>query len=188
VLKQVAATLLLILLFFNWTGYRLFMACMQNNATATLQSRLDNNQYDRTNLRSIKLPVRHLAYSKSSPSFERIDGRVSINGTQYRYVLRRLWKDSLEFLCIQDIAATKFQGASDEFFKMVNGLQDKDQKRDADPQKVSLKILVSDYCIYNHSFLFQSFSSAPSKAWPEFSAPVFKRPAIVVDQPPDHIS
>jgi len=164
------------------------MACMQSSATATLQSRLDNNQYDRTSLLSIKLPVRHLAYSKTSPSFERTDGQLSINGTKYRYVLRRLWKDSLEFLCIQDTAAIKFQGVSDEFFKTVNGLQDKGQKRDADPQKASVKILVSDYCILNHSFFFHSFSFLASETWPEFSAPVFKRPAIVVDQPPDHIS
>src|SRR5580765_6199633 len=87
-LKRLAAILLLGLMGFNWCGYHLFSAYLENRADRQLESRLDENQYDGSQLLSIKVPA-HLSYSHPSLTFERVDGQVEVGGVLYKYVKRR---------------------------------------------------------------------------------------------------
>ena len=96
--KQLAAILLIGILFFNWYGYQLLTAYWQQKAENTLVARLDRHDYDDDQLVSIKVPLTTLDYYNSSTSFERVDGQVDINGVHYNYVKRRIFKDSLELL------------------------------------------------------------------------------------------
>ena len=68
------------ILLFNLAGYRLLNGLLQDRAGAQLQSRVDRHQYDLSQLISVKFPVTHLSYYNNSPSFERMDGQIEING------------------------------------------------------------------------------------------------------------
>jgi hypothetical protein len=121
-LKKIAAILLIGILFFNWYGYQLLSAYWQQLADRQLEADFDNDQFDASGLISIKLAVNDLAYHNSSLGFERVDGQCTIGDIAYKYVMRRFFKDSLELLCIPDLAAIQLRDASNEFFRQVNDL------------------------------------------------------------------
>jgi hypothetical protein len=122
-LKKLASILMTGILLFNWCGYRLLNTWMENRADRQLEARLDNNSYDESQLISIKVPSTHLSYYNSSSEFERVDGQIEVGGIQYKYVKRRLFNDSLELLCIPNQTAMRLHSAKNEFFKLVNDLQ-----------------------------------------------------------------
>ena len=114
---------MLTLLLFNWFGYRLVISFIEDKANMQLEARLDENKYDESQLISLKIPVRYISYYNNSTSFERVDGQIEINAVQYKYVKRRLFKDSLEVLCIPNQTAMKLKATQNEFFKFSNDLQ-----------------------------------------------------------------
>jgi hypothetical protein len=115
--------LLLAILLFNLIGYRLLTSVLEDRADKQLETALDNNDYNESELISLKIPVAYLPYYNNSSTFERIDGQVEIQGLEYKYVKRRIYNDSLELLCIPNHAAMKFAAANDEFFRFLNDLQ-----------------------------------------------------------------
>ena len=125
------------ILFFNWYGYQLLSSYLESRANKQLVARLDQNNYDESQLLSIKVPAAHLSYYNSSTQFERVDGRVEVGGIEYNYVKRRLFNDSLELLCIPNTTATNLQKAKNDFFRQVNDLQQQNQgkKNNSAPTK-----------------------------------------------------
>lgn len=114
--------MLLSLLLFNWFGYRVLTSFLEERASNRLEISVTNNDYDESRLISIKIPVSYLLYYSIPKTFERVDGQVEIQGVEYRYVKRRILKDSLELLCIPNPALMKLKAASIEIFRFVNDL------------------------------------------------------------------
>ena len=114
---------MLTLLLFNWCGYRFLISFLEDKANMQLEAQLDENKYDESQLISIKIPIRYISYYNSSTTFERVDGEIEINGLQYKYVKRRIYKDSLEMLCIPNHEAMKLRTTQNEFFRFSNDLQ-----------------------------------------------------------------
>ena len=143
-LKRLAAILLLGILFFNWYGYQLLSAYWQNSSDRRLEASLDKDNFDDSQLISLKIPLTTLSYYNASTRFERVDGQIDIHGVHYKYVKRRIYQDSLELLCIPNMAAMKLQTAKNDFFRQVNDLQQQSQgkKSNAHPTKDNAK----DYC------------------------------------------
>ncbi len=108
------------ILLFNLAGYRILNGLLQERAGMQLQSRVDKQQYDRSQLILVKVSVTHLSYYNNSPDFERVDGHIEIAGVPYEYVERRIFNDSLEFLCLPNRAALKIRVSGDDYFKLVN--------------------------------------------------------------------
>ena len=111
------------ILFFNWYGYQLLSAYLQDRADGQLEAILDTNGYNESQLISLKVPVNSLSYYNSSTRFERVDGQIEVGGIQYKYVKRRLYGDSLELLCVPNHTAMTLQTARNDFFRQVNDLQ-----------------------------------------------------------------
>jgi len=143
-LKRLAAILLLGILFFNWYGYQLLSSYWQDRSDRRLEASLDKDNFDDSQLISLKIPLTTLSYYTASTRFERVDGQIDIHGVHYKYVKRRIFQDSLELLCVPNMAAMKIQTAKNEFFRQVNDLQQQSQgkKSNAHPTKDSSK----DYC------------------------------------------
>ena len=114
---------MLSVLLFNWLGYRLLTAYWEGCAAARLEAGLDNDRYDPAQLILLRVPADALPYSNSSARFERSVGFIEIGATRYRTVKRRLYNDSIEFLCIPDGAANQLRSAKVDFFRLVNDLQ-----------------------------------------------------------------
>jgi hypothetical protein len=134
-LKRLAAILLTGILSFNWIGYQLLNSWLENRANQRLEARLDENNYDESQLISLKVPATHLSYYNSSTQFERVDGQIELNGVQYKYVKRRLLNDSLELLCIPNQTAMRLHSAKNEFFRLVNDLQHNGQGKKSGSSK-----------------------------------------------------
>ena len=122
-MKKTAAILLLGVLLFNWCGFRFLASYLEEKDYRVLAVQLDENKYDESQLVSIKVPARHLAYYNTSIEFERVDGQIETGGVRYNFVKRRLYKDSVEMLCIPNYSAMRLNAAKNEFFKLANGLQ-----------------------------------------------------------------
>lgn len=118
-----------------------------------LQSRVDRQQYDRSQLILVKVSVTHLSYYNSSPEFERVDGQIEIGGVPCEYVERRIFNDSLEFLCLPNQAALKIRASGDDYFKLVN-----DRLPDSKPGVQ--KSFVGDPYTVTEAFRFSALSFA----------------------------
>lgn len=115
-MKQLAAILFLVVILFNFYGYRIVISCMEANSDASFEKQVDNNNYDSRQLTSIKTKL-DLPYYNSSAEYERAYGSVVIEGVEYQYVKRRVYKDTLELLCLPNDAKTKIQSLKNEMTK-----------------------------------------------------------------------
>jgi len=121
------------ILLFNWIGYRLLNSIMEDNATRRLEMQLDQQQYDESQLITLKVPVTHLSYFNASSTYERVSGEIEVNGTPYRYVKRRIFNDSLEVMCIPHAKALQLRQIGNSYFRFVNDIG-QSSKHDTHPQ------------------------------------------------------
>jgi hypothetical protein len=130
-LKQLAAILLLGILFFNWFGYRLLADLLQQKADIELEARLDQHDYDEAQLIEMRVTL-NLPYQTNWTDFERVDGEIEINGIHYKYVKRKVQDGQLVLLCLPNETKMRLQTARDDFFKLVNDLQHPSQGKKSD--------------------------------------------------------
>jgi len=149
-LKRLLAISLLSLFAFNWFGYQLVINYMQNRADVSLQSSLDKNQYDVSQLFEVKLPL-NLPYSLSWSEFEQYQGQVELNGVHYNYVKRKVVNDTLILVCIPNIEKNQIKSAGQEYFKNVNDLQGTNKKSNSKDH--SAKAPVSDYLLKEETLM-----------------------------------
>jgi hypothetical protein len=181
-LKKAFSIVLLGILLFNWFGYRLLISFVEYKVDAQLEAHLDENNYDELQLVSIKAPTTYLSYYNNSKLFERVDGQLEINGVQYKYVKRRLFNDSVELLCIPNQAAMKLRVAKNDYFKLVNDLQHKENKKNSSDFS---KNISTDYQPVNTAFLLNDLHFTSSK-WAHYvqnSRPLYC--ASIIENPPE---
>lgn len=126
-MKRAAAILLLIIFLFNWFGYRLLSDYLQHRADTQLESQLDQQQYNEASLIEIRIPL-NMPYQNVSSGFERYDGDIEFNGIHYKYVKRKVANGELVLLCLPNENRMRLLSARDEFFKLVNDLQQSPDK------------------------------------------------------------
>jgi len=80
-----------------------------DRADRELDSQLDDNSFDESQLISFKVPITGLSYYSPSYNWERVEGSIEVGNAFYKYVKRRVAGDSLEVLCIPHSTATKLQ-------------------------------------------------------------------------------
>jgi hypothetical protein len=185
-LKRIASILLLGILLFNWVGFRFFSSYMEQKANVQLETQLDNNNYDESQLISIKVPAQHVSSYVNSGQFERVDGQVEVNGVQYKYVKLRHFNDSLELLCIPNQQGMKLQNAKDDFFKLVNDLQHTGQNKKGDSHPGSSKNLSADYYLVTDFFKATNLSITISPESFCYTANLANTYSLTAEQPPEH--
>ena len=185
-MKRIASILLLGILLFNWGGYRLLTNHFESNAGLQMQAELDKNDYNQSDLISIKVAA-SLPYGSSSEQFERVDGNIDINGVSYTYVKRRFYQDSLELLCIPNIAMTGIKNARDEFAKLANDFVNynssskKAQSHHAHSAKFSMQDFTDDHHFFSWQFRNTDLSGNQSmKVFADLKSEYLSR----LDRPP----
>ncbi len=118
-MKKTAAILFLCVFVFNLYGYRLLINYVQTGKETALVTQLDNDVYTEEELVTIKTPIA-LPYYTNTVAYDRVDGTIEIDGTEYKYVKRRIYNDSLELLCIPNTAKKEAETARQNFFKLTN--------------------------------------------------------------------
>ena len=185
-MKRVASILLLGILLFNWGGYRLFTDYLENRADSRLEASLDLNNYNESELISIKVAA-NLPYLANSENYERIDGEITIKGIHYKYVKRRLYNDSVELLCIPNIAKIGVQNARDDFFRLANDLttDNSSSKKSTGNHTHLAKFSVQDFTDDHHSFAWQFWDNDLSTTWNmQILADVKSKHLSRLDKPP----
>jgi len=138
------------LILFNWIGYRALHEYLQGKATRQLEARLDKKQYRDDQLLHLKVPTAHLSYYNQEAGFERINGRIDIDGIPYQYVARRIINDSAEYLCIPNQQALSLKNDRDKFYSLINYLGGSQQK---DPSNTETSFFGDPYELPgNYSF------------------------------------
>lgn len=178
-MKKTAAILFLFVFVFNLYGYRLLIDCIQIGQQTNLLTELDNEAYAAEDLISIKTPI-SLPYYSNSETFERVDGTIKIEGIEYQYVKRRIFNDSLELLCLPNLAKQQLQSVKHNFFKQTNeGTTD-----DNNGSSKAFKNILLEYCdsiaVYTMLPFYKTTSQKPSLA-------AFHLPAVnplLQDRPP----
>jgi hypothetical protein len=184
-LKKIYLILLLVLLLFNWFGYRLLSSILEEKADHQLEMAVTNNDYDESQLVSIKIPVSYLLNYSISKTFERVDGRIQIQGTEYRYVKRRIQNDSLELLCIRNPALMNVKAARNEMFRFVNDLYHAGSDKTGHSRHSPSKSFSPDH--YTFTFLYRM--DRPGLFKPAYHSKyllyIASRCNMVAEQPPE---
>jgi hypothetical protein len=185
-LRKLAAIMLLGLFLFNWGGYQLFHAYVQHRANNQLEAQLDDNRYNNSQLISIKISAANLPYYTYSQQFERVDGQLEIEGVVYKYVKRRIFNDSLELLCIPNQKEMKLTVARNNFFKLINDLQQGTQDKKTGSNPNMSKIFSADFCHFQEGFQFCPFEISISNNPTYLFQKVPQVYLLAAGQPPDN--
>ncbi len=185
-MKKLTAILLLAILIFNWIGYRFVVDYLQHKSDRQLEARLDKNQYDESQLVELKIPI-HLPYQTSWAAYERYDGELTLNGTLYKYVERKLSDDTLYLKCLPNTKKMHLETAKDDYFKNTNDLaQNNTSQKSGNSKTIAIKKIVSDFDEPN--FLYSSSSIIHDRAQLfglHVEQDLLSSPHVSPEQPPD---
>jgi hypothetical protein len=121
-------------------------AYLEHRQDSRLEAQLDDNDYDESSLVSLKtaFPIQYSYLNNKPDEFERWNGEIEIKGVKYKYVKRRFFNDSLELLCIPNVAANELKKAKQEYSRLANDLQTNPDKKQ-DGKMPAFKNLLSEY-------------------------------------------
>lgn len=176
-MKKLTAIVFLSILAFNWLGYRVVFDYFEKHQDKLLEARLDANEYDESELISIKTPF-SMPYFYNTNKFERWSGEIEIDGIQYKYVKRRFFNDTMELLCLPDYDAKELKAVKHDYYRLTNDLQTEQQQKKHQSQPV-FKNLLSEYCEQIPEWEFHAglCSIKPHERY------VFHIPEVVLDTP-----
>lgn len=120
-MKKLTAIFLLFILLFNLVGYRLVFAYANKSLDKQAEVLFDKNQYDDESLVTIKVPL-NIPYLTEQPEFERVDGKINVDGKVFRYVKRKIVNSEMILICEVDNVATKLSKNQNDYFKTLTGL------------------------------------------------------------------
>jgi hypothetical protein len=182
-LRKIAAILLLVILLFNWVGYRLFSDFLQYRSDVQLEARLDKNDYKEADLVQIKIPL-NLPYQLNWKSFERFDGDIDVDGIHYKYVKRKIYNDSLILLCLPNENKQKIEKAKDDYFKIVNDIAPSSQKK-SDNNSLSFKNILTEFFVEQPIWLNNNFKCLQTKYFAVETLLLSNNLRDTPDQPPE---
>lgn len=181
---MVAISLLLILLF-NWGGYRLLSNWLANHAQAQFQLVLDEEQYNEADLLHIKVPAT-LPYGVSNAQYDKVEGSIEMNGVTYSYVKRRFYQDTLELLCLPNIQTTQIKNARDAFAQLANDfISHEGSTKKTNSTPASAKWNISDFTQDHLFFSWQFRGDVANDNWNIFlSKALFPGVLSGIEHPP----
>jgi hypothetical protein len=119
-LKKIAAILLILLLAFNWYGYRFVISAMKSTADRKLEASIDKSDYDESQLIEIRVAM-NLPYQQRFTEFERHYGEIEIDGKTYTYVKRKVEGDVLVLKCIPNSSKQQLKAIDNDLTKANAG-------------------------------------------------------------------
>ena len=184
-MKKLAAILLIVILFFNWYGYRIVTNMLAKDADKQLEVQLDNNDYDESQLIEVRVAL-NVPYQNDQSDFERHYGEMEVDGKYYTYVKRKVENGFLVLKCIPNDSKQKIKEAGDDFFKMANGLdQDQPDKKQNNSTNLA-KNFWSEYDGQETNFTIDIFSNLIKKQFTQNSTFLYNICQATPGQPPEN--
>ena len=99
---------------------------------------------------------------------------------------QRLYNDSLEFLCVPNHSLTNIEHAKNDFFKLVNDLQQAGQSKKAGDHNTSSKSFSAEYYNDHDLFLLNDLLTVRLKNTTHFCEFSTFNFSPVIDNPPEN--
>ncbi|QNA44473.1 hypothetical protein [Lacibacter sediminis] len=183
-MRIIASIFFLTILLFNWFGYRVVMDYVQQKADTHFEQKLDNKEYDASALIEVRAPV-SLPYQTDWKEFERVSGDITINGMHYKYVERKLEGGEMIYKCIPDEGKARIVNARENFFKLVNDLQNQQQQKSGKQPATSYKAFSFDYCEQLSQWSLDALDKLHQPFNHTFSATTLSAFILKAEQPPE---
>ena len=142
-MRKLAAILLMLTLVFNLCGYRFVISALQQKADKHIDARLDNNEYDESQLIEIRVAL-NMPYQERFTEFERHYGQIELDGKSYTYVKRKIDGDVVIFKCIANESREKLKAIDADIAK-ANSNTDFDHSGKQQQQSSFAKNILSDF-------------------------------------------
>ena len=173
---------------FNAFGYRWVSNYFDQKATAHFVSLIEENNYNESELISIKTPI-NLPYYANNPKFERVDGEMVIKGVVYQYVQRRVYNDSLEILVLPNQDRLHIKNAREDFYKLAQELDQSGASKKSIPiGKAAAKLLSFDYIGLDAQWSFNNIIITTTKVSSDFVSRLTSNYLSVQGPPPKNIA
>lgn len=109
-------------------GYKLLFYYQIRVAESFMQERIQTIDESDESLFTLKIPIR-LPYHTDWKDFESVEGEISYNNTTYKYVKRKVLRDTLILLCVNYQEKSLIRKNQDDYFKRVNDLTADNSKK-----------------------------------------------------------
>jgi len=120
-------------------------AYLQAASDSSLEAKLEKQEYDESQLIELRVPI-NLPYHNDWTGFESYSGEVEIDGVHYKYVKRKVERGELVLMCLPNTEKLQIQNARDNFFKLVNDLQQNQSGKKSDNNSANVfKGLFAEY-------------------------------------------
>jgi hypothetical protein len=119
---------------FNILGYRIYFNIAEDKSTAVAETKIQNNDFNTKDLVTYKFSAKQLPYYTNNQNYDAVKGEVDVNGSVMTYVKKRIYKDSIEYVCLPNTHKTQIRNARDQFFKLVNDLNNLSQNKSSKKQ------------------------------------------------------
>jgi hypothetical protein len=185
-LKRLTAISFLCLLLFNVAGYRLWFYYAGAQATAQLESAVENDQYERTDLITLTVPLT-LPYQTDWADWEKVRGEIELNGVRYQYVQRKVVGGQMVLQCLPNKQQEKIESARDRFFELANSFHDDGAQKKANaPQPTKLtKPSFTDFDDFSLGWAISRFTPERRKPGCTPAASCLLIALDMEEQPPD---
>ena len=137
---------------------------MQDHADRRLESRIDNSDYDESQLVEISVSM-DMPYQQRFTDYERHYGEIEIDGKSYTYVKRKIAGDVVIFKCIPNQSKQELTRIKNDFAR-ANSAVDADQTGKQQQQNSFAKNFWSEYdgennfCSLNNYISLQGIGSS----------------------------
>lgn len=129
---------------------------IEHQANKDLAARIDRMEFNELELVTIKVPL-NLPYQQNWNEFERYDGDVTVDGVHYKYVMRKVYNDSLILKCLPNETKQQLHKAERQYFQLVNDLDHQGQQQEK--SKISFfKNLVTEFWESRTNYFIDHFS------------------------------
>jgi hypothetical protein len=181
-LRKIASILLILILFFNLGGYRVVIPLLQEQSDRKLETLLDNNEYDESQLIEVRVSL-NMPYQQRFTKFERHYGQIDINGQLYTYVKSRVEGDVAIFKCIANESGQQLKSLQDNMTK-ANSAADMEQPGQSKQSPSSFaKNILSDYDDQTMPVSF-AFRIVPDRSFLSYSFFIPEVTLSIPHQPP----
>lgn len=127
-MKKAASILLLMVFLFNTIGYKAIFCYLEKEADSRIEAKIRNLDNLDKQLITVKIPI-NLPYQTDWREFESVDGEMTFKGKTYKYVKRKVLRDTLILLCIDHAEKSQLQKSSADYYKRVNDLASEANKK-----------------------------------------------------------
>ncbi len=143
-MRKIIAICFSLILLFSTGGYHPFINLLQHKADRNLESMLDQEVYDETNLIEIRMPL-NMPYQQRYTGYERHYGNIEIDGQSYTYVKKKIDGDVVIFQCIPNQSRQQLKDMRFDLTRANSMLSTTEQGTQKQPSPTLIKNSLGDF-------------------------------------------